>query len=67
MLTSKQWCFAEPEHWAQMKPDGRVQGGEAKLDMSVIRSELKGEKKEQGEMGGGQEAACVVQSPEMYG
>ena len=44
-----------------MKLGGRVQGGGAKLDTSVIRSELKGEKREwvRG-------AVCVVQSPELY-
>lgn len=50
MLAGKQCCFGEPEHWTQMEPGGRVRGGwGAKLDTSVIRSELKGEKREQGE------------------
>lgn len=63
MLAGKQCCFGEPEHWTQMKPGGRVQvrGGGAKLDTSIIRSALKGEREE-----GGKEAACVVESPVLY-
>lgn len=54
MLAGKQCCFGEPEHWTQMEPGGRVWGGGGgtKLDTSVIRSELKGEKREQRKKGG---------------
>lgn len=40
--------------------EGASEGG-AKLDTSIIRSALKGEREE-----GGKEAACVVESPVLY-
>lgn len=46
-----------------MNPGERVQGGRSKLDTSVIRSALKGEKREHGEKNGGALGSmCGVQS-----